>query len=323
METNNEQQKKSSIKDVVIALLALALIGTWGYIIYEKNNNREINAAKDNIIVNTTNERDVLKRELDNATVLYEEIKTQSAATEHSKDSIISKRDAEIASKQAKIQAILGKGNASSAELAQARSLITELRNEITGYKTDIERLEGEKLVLTQERDGFQKERDAEREKVVAANKTIDEKDAEIDIASTLAANNFYIVGINEKRGGKEKETSTAKRVDKFRISFDIAENRVSKTGVRKLFVIVKDPAGKVISQEALGSGTFVTRENETKNFTQFIDVNYVKGQRQTISIDWRNDGKYETGDYTVEVYENGFPIGKTVKSLRKGGMFS
>jgi hypothetical protein len=323
METTKETNKKSSLKDVVIALLALALIGTWGYIIYEKNNNNEINAAKDNIIVNTTNERDVLKRELDNATVLYEEIKMQSAATEHSKDSIITKRDAEIANKQAKIQAILGKGNASAAELAEARNLIASLRNEITGYKTDIERLEGEKLVLANERDNVTKERDLERQKVAEATKTIDEKNAEIDIASTLAANNFYIVGINEKRGGKEKETNTAKRVDKFRISFDIAENRVSKSGVRKIFVIVKDPTGKVVSNEALGSGTFVTRENETKNFTQFIDVNYVKGQRQTISIDWRNDGKYETGEYIVEVYENGFPIGRTVKSLSKGGLFS
>jgi uncharacterized membrane protein len=62
METTKETNKKSSLKDVVIALLALALIGTWGYIIYEKNNNNEINAAKDNIIVNTTNERDVLKQ---------------------------------------------------------------------------------------------------------------------------------------------------------------------------------------------------------------------------------------------------------------------
>ncbi len=325
MEENTYVQKKDNGngKNIAIGLLAFALLGTWGYIIYDKNETKALLNAKENVITNTVNERDVLKKELDNATLLYDEMKTQSAQMEHSKDSIITQRDREINEKRNKIQTILSKTGASSSELAQAKQLISSLQNDIASYRSDIERLEGEKMVLTQERDKVITEREEEKKKVEVATKTIAEKEAEIDIASTLTATNFYIVGINEKRGGKEKETTTAKRVDKFRISFDIAENRVSKSGTKKVFVIVTAPDGKVVTSTELGSGQFTTRENETKDFTQNLEINYTQGQRQTVSVDWRTVGDYLTGDYKVEVFENGFKIGEAVKSLKKGGLFS
>ena len=45
----------------------------------------------------------------------------------------------------------------------------------------------------------------------------------------------------------------------------------------------------------------------------------------QTIQnkIDWKPEaGKYQTGNYKVEIYQNGFKIGEGVKSLKKGGLF-
>ncbi|MBL0146722.1 MAG: hypothetical protein IPP48_14305 [Chitinophagaceae bacterium] len=138
-----------------------------------------------------------------------------------------------------------------------------------------------------------------------------------------MHASNFSIIGINEKNNGKEKTTTTAKRVDKLRISFDLDENRVSPSGEKKIYVCITDPGGKPITSEILGSGNFNTRDGEQKAFTQKMDINYTQGQRQTLSIDWKNDGKYETGNYKIEVFHNGFKIGEGVKSLKKGGLFS
>ncbi len=59
---------------------------------------------------------------------------------------------------------------------------------------------------------------------MTAAITSIKHKEWLIDIGSTLHASNFTIVGVKEKSSGKEKETSTAKRVDKLRISFDLDE---------------------------------------------------------------------------------------------------
>jgi hypothetical protein len=313
----------SNVRNIVTGGLVAALLGTWGYIIYDKNQTKQTIETKDTLLATTTSEKDVLRKELDDATMRYDMIKTSSANMEHSKDSVIARRDREITEKRSKINQILGKVNASKAELAEAKSLIASLNTDIVTYKSTIERLEGEKLVLIQEKETVTKERDVVRKNYDSATTVIKQKEEVIDVASTLHASNFSIVGINEKRNGKEKTTSTAKRVDKFRIAFDLDENRVSPSGEKKIYVCITDPTGKPVASQTLGSGTFNTREGAEKPFTQKMDVNYTTGQRQTLSIDWKNDGKYETGDYKIEVFHNGFKIGEGVKSLKKGGLFS
>jgi hypothetical protein len=53
------------------------------------------------------------------------------------------------------------------------------------------------------------------------------------------------------------------------------------------------------------------------------LEINYTQGQRQTISVDWKQNSDFETGDYKIEVYNNGFKIGEGIRSLKKGGLFS
>ncbi len=313
----------SNVRNIITGGLVAALLGTWGYIIYDKNQTKQTIETKDTLLASTSSEKDVLRKELDDATMRYDMIKTSSANMEHSKDSVITRRDRDIAEKKTRIQQLLNKSNATKEELAEAKSLIASLNTDIVTYRSTIEKLEGEKLVLIEEKETVTKERDVVRKNYDSATTVIKQKEEVIDVASTLHASNFSITGINEKSSGKEKTTTTAKRVDKFRIAFDLDENRVSPSGEKKIYVCITDPTGKPVSAEALGSGTFNTREGAEKAFTQKMDVNYTQGQRQTLSLDWRNDGKYATGDYKIEVFHNGFKIGEGVKSLKKGGLFS
>ena len=78
-------------------------------------------------------------------------------------------------------------------------------------------------------------ERNKVRQDFDSAKTVIKDRESVIDVGSTLHASNFYILGIDEKKGGKEKETTKAKRVDKIRISFDLDENRISTTGPKDL----------------------------------------------------------------------------------------
>src|SRR6478672_9442556 len=103
-----------------------------------------------------------------------------------------------------------------------------------------------------------------------------------LNVGSTLHASNFNIVGINEK-GSKEVSTKTAKKVDKLRISFDLDENMISQSGNKEVYVCITGPDGTPIAVEALGSGTFSTREGSEKPYTQKLDVNYTQNKRQTV----------------------------------------
>ncbi len=314
--------KKKDLRNLLTGGLLVALLGTWGYIIYDKNQTKEKDIVQDKQIANATTERDELRKELDDATMRYDMIKTSSADMAHSKDSVITARDRDIAEKKAKIAQLLGKVNASKEEMAQAKALIASLNEDITGYKSTIEKLEGEKIVLTQEKEAVTKERDVARKETEDAKTVIKEKEDIIDVGSTLHASNFSITGINEKKSGKEKTTTTAKRVDKLRISFDLDENRITQSGVKTIYICITDPDGNPITVEALGSGMFKTRDGQDKAFTQKTDVNYTQGERQTISVDWKQNSDFKTGNYKIEVYNNGFKIGEGTRSFKKGGLF-
>lgn len=318
----NKPQKKNW-RNVLTAGLVIALLATWAYIIWDKSKTKETIQQKDTVISTTSSQRDQLQKELEDATMRYDMIKTSSADMVHSKDSVITTQDREIAQKRIKIQQLLSKVNATQAELAQARSLIASLNGDIMGYKTQVETLTNEKTVLTQEKNLVIEERNKMQQDFDSAKTVIKQREEVIDIATTLHASNFSILGINEKSNGKEKETTVAKRVDKLRISFDLDENRVAQSGSKNIYVCITGPDGKPLIVEAQGSGKFNTRDGEEKFFTQKIDVNYTQGQRQTLSIDWKQDSNFITGDYKIEVYNNGFKIGEGIRSLKKGGLFS
>ena len=314
--------EKNNMRNILTGGLLLALLGTWGYIIWDKNKTNEKDIVQDTQITKVTTEKDDLRKLLDDATMQYDMIKTSSADMAHSKDSVITQRDRDIAAKRVKIQQLLNNVNATKADLAEAKSLIASLNTDIAGYRTQIESLEGEKIVLIQEKETITKQRDVVQKNYDSAQTVIKEKENLIDVGSTLHASNFSITGINERRGGKEKTTSTAKRVDKLRISFDLDENRITTSGNKVIYISITDPKGNPVTIEALGSGVFTTREGQEKFFTNKVDINYTQGQRQTINVDWKQNSDFETGNYKIEVYNNGFKIGEGVKSFKKGGLF-
>jgi len=310
------EKKNKSNKSLLLALLLLTLLGTWGYIIWDKNNTKELITQKDNTISATATQRDELQKELEDATIRYDIIKTSNTK----KDSIIDVKDQEIQSKRKKINDLLAKANATQAELAEVKLLITSLNSDIEGYKAQIATLEGQKEILTKANQTLSTERDNLQKDYNSSIEEIKNKDKTIDIGSTLHASNFSIVAIDEKGNGKTKETTNAKKADKLRISFDLDENMITPSGAKKLYIIITDPTGKVIATDE--SGKFSTQDNGNLDYTQQMEINYTKNQRQTVSFNWKSGGKFIIGDYKIEVYNNGFKIGQGIRQLKKGGLF-
>lgn len=315
---NNTPAKKSNLTKILLGVLIAALLGSWAYFFIDRQKTKEHDAQQDNQIAVATNEKDQLQKELEDAAMRYDVLKSSSTK----KDSVITAKDLEIEAKKKRIQELLTKSNATTQELAEARRLIAELNSDISSYKHQIEVLEGQKIQLTNEKNAVTVERDVARRQFDSTNVVVKEKESIIDIGSTLHASAFNVVPINEKAGGKEKETTTAKRVDKLRISFDIDENRITQSGSKELFVIVYGPDGQPISFADAGSGTFNTREGNQKTFTKKLDINYQQSEKQNVSFDWKQPNGFGIGTYKVEVYNNGFKIGQGSKELKKGGLF-
>jgi len=308
----------NNMRTILTGVLVVALLGTWGYIIYDKNNNKEVLTQKETLIASTSTQRDELQKELEDAAMRYDMLKSSNSKL----DSTITSKDREIQEKRTRIQTLLNKSNATAAELGEAKRLIASLNGDLEGYRTQIEVLQGEKVQLTQEKQYVTQQRDRVRQEYDSATVVIKQKEDMLNVGSTLLASNFSITGINEK-GSKEKATNTAKRVDKLRISFDLNENMIAQSGNKEIYVCITAPDGTPVAVEAMGSGTFSTRDGQQKFFTQKLDVDYTQNKKQTVSFDWKQNTNFSTGNYKIEVFNNGFKVGEASRPLKKGGLFS
>jgi hypothetical protein len=320
---SNEAERNTVVKNntgrnILTAILVIALLGTWGYIIYDKNKTRQEKDELTTQIVNSDSSKNELQRELDDAALRLDMLKTSNVKA----DSLLKTKDKDIQGLKSRVQAILNDKNATSAQLAEARRLIAQLKGNIDTYTAEIESLKLQNTQLTEEKRVVTQQRDSVKRNYDSANQVIAQKENVIDVGSTLHASNFKIEGIKEKSSGKEKVTTTAKRVDKLRISFDIDENRITQSGPKDIYVSITAPDGKPVVVDALGSGRFLTRDGLERTFTKKVQINYVQGQKQPVTVEWTQNSDFQTGNYKIEIYNNGFKIGEGVRSFKKGGLF-
>ncbi len=315
--SNQSQPPKKDNRGIIYGVLIAALLGTWGYIIYDKSKTKEVIQQKDVQFASLDSVRNQLLTDYQAA-----EIRLDKMTSENTKlDSLVRTRDKDVADMRSRIKTLINKQNASAADLAEARKLIGQLNGKIEEYVLEIERLQGENKQLTADKEQLTVEKQQLTDTL--NTKIIENTDlsSKVDVGSTLNASNFHLAAINEKKSGKETETSKAKKADKLRISFDV-ENRLSVTGTKDLYVIVTNPEGVVVKEDGLGSGSVTTRNDGDKEFTNKVSIDYEQGKRKSVSFDLKQTDKYKAGTYRVEVYQNGFSIGEGVVTLKKGGLF-
>ncbi len=310
--------KNNNGRNILTALLIIALLGTWGYIIFDKNKNRQKEQDLTSQIVNSDSAKNELQRELDDAASRLDALKTSNVKA----DSLLKTKDKDVEALQARVRSIIHDKNATSAQLAEAKRLIAQLKGNIETYTAQIDSLTVANTQLTETNRVVTGQRDVAQKNYDSANTVIKQKEDVIDVGSTLHASDFIIEGIKEKKSGKEKITSTAKRVDKLKMTFTLDENRITQSGVKDIYVCITDPEGKPVSVDALGSGTFTSRDGAQKAFTKKVQVNYVQGQKQPVNVEWSQNSKFQTGAYKIEIYNNGFKIGEGTRTLKKGGLF-
>ncbi len=310
--------KSNAGRNVLTAILVIALLATWGYIIFDKNKNSKEKQDLTTQIVNSDSAKNELQRELDDAALRLDALKTSNVKA----DSLLKTKDKDIESLQARVRAIIHNKNATAAQLAEANRLIAQLKGNIETYTAQIDSLTVANAQLTENNRVVTQQRDVAQKNYDSANQVITQKQNVIDVGSTLHASDFTIEGIKDKKSGKEKVTSTAKRVDKLKMTFTIDENRITPTGMQDIYVCITAPDGKPVSVEALGSGTFTTRDGVQLPYTKKIQINYVQGEKQPVSVEWSQNSKFQTGDYKIAIYNNGFKIGEGTRTLKKGGLF-
>lgn len=301
-------EKPRGSRGLLYGILIVALVATWGYLIWEKSKSNQEKEQLQTQVITTDSSKTAVEEQFQAALARLDNLKSIN-------DSLVRSKDKEISDMKARIQSILNKTNATTAELAEARQLIGQLNSQIEVYRTEIERLQGEKVVLVSQRDSIKRNYDT----VYTQNQQLNKQ---VELGSVLQASNIHLIPLHVKKSGKEIETSKATRADMMRIAFDLDENRIADSGQKVIYACITAPDGTPLAVEALGSGRFTLADGTEKLFTVQKTIDYVTGQKQTVNMDWKQNSDFKPGDYKVEIYQGGYKIGESTVSMKKGGLF-
>lgn len=309
-----EPKAKKNYKNAFIGLLAAGLVAVSAYALVSNNKSREAESQQLVRIDAVTADKMNLQTSFDASLARLDSMETLNTGLE----SQLTEKNQEIARAKAEIRSILNKKNATTSELARAKSLIASLNDKISSLEMDIAQLRQENQLLVNDNVILKQEKETLNQDLVAVKEVKQQLEKTVEIGSTLNASNIVITPIDIRKSGKEKVSSTAKRVDKLLVSFDV-DNRIIQSGTTDVYVVVLGPDGKAINT---GTETFTTRDAESIPFTAKMPVELETAKRKNVEFAISPTSSFIQGNYTIQIYQNGFLIGQGVRELKKGGLF-
>ncbi|MFT6893645.1 MAG: hypothetical protein ACJAWX_001250 [Algoriphagus sp.] len=292
-------KKKEQGKNIIIIVLVLLIIIS-GIKLYTDFVDRT--KKSEEILILSTENNELNKRldsvtyQLDLRILEIEKLGGDIKSLEEVKNQLVAERNS---SRQRSASEI----NALNAKINSSNNLIQEKDREILELRAANQQLfsENQDLRTTQ----------AEIEEEVAElNIQKETLQAKINIASMLKAENINIAAINSK--GKERVETTKdfrnRFIEKIKVSFTIADNKVAEKGPRNVYVQVLGPNSQPIFDVAKGSGTFMLNGGE-----QFYTVKQnmiFDNSGQELTFYYEKGSDYVSGEHVVKIYLDNYQIG-------------
>jgi len=297
-------------------MLSVGLVGTWVYHLYDKtqySKKRTEVFIKDSIAVAEA-VRDSLQKIY---TSTINELDTRLDSTRTNADSLtfqLNTKLDEIFKLKREIDYILKNRGSTKSDMKLAKEKIGELQGLIEELKGQKEMMEEEKKqlssIMTQlsgEVSGLQQT----MTKLDAENKVLKEK---VNLASVFVASELKLIPVTTKNN-KEQEINSANKAEKLIVSFTI-QNNVNSYDNAEVYVIITQPDGSIFKPDIWeSSSSLETYKGEKKGYTRKIKFEYEKGEPKSLIFSLNPDG-FQKGSYSLQLYHNGYLIGKTTKTL-------
>lgn len=307
VEFSSEQEpKKDQGKNIIIIVLALLIIisGVKLYLDHQdkskkseeilllSSENSELNKRLDSVFYQLElriQEIEKLGGDLEN----LEEIRAQLLAERQASK----QRNAnEIAALNSKINEYNSQLQAKDQEILELRAMNQQLFSENQDLKNTQAQIEQEVAELNLEKENLQ---------------------SQIDVASRLSAENIVISAIN-RRGKERVETDKEfknRQIERIRVSFNLADNKIAQNGPRNVFVQILDPNGQPIFDVAKGSGTFML-EGVEEFFTVKQDIIF-DNSGEELSFFYEKGSDYLTGEHEIRIYVDDYQVGNRTFSVK------
>jgi cell division protein ZapB len=296
METS-QQPPKSNRSNIIITILLIIIVvqGIKIYLDYrDKVQVKEQLATTEEDLAGTMQKLTDIQKELDQKIVEIQKLGGDVAELEKAK--------AEITSE-------LKRSNKRSSKAIQ------ELKDRVEGYQEllkmkdeEIEKLKNVNTQLFSENKNLKTKQNKLSDSISQLSRNKEELASKVAIASQLKVENMIIKAVNSK--GKERNSPFKNRhLQKLKVEFNIAENKVAPIEGKKIIIRVIDSNNQVIFDVARGSGNFILNGKE-EFYTSAQEILF-DNTKQKLTFFYEKGTEYAEGKYTIEVYTEGYLMGK------------
>ena len=292
-EINNKQPSNQKI---IIGILAILLVGLGifsGALYSEKNENEQI----------LTKEKQQVLADLNALTLQYDEVIADNKIVN---DDLIDARE-----RIDNLVDSLTNSQSSVKDLIGYKNLYIKLKKEKELLFEENERLRIENTSLTASLDSTSiqlYETKLFSDALLDQNKTLTDV---VKNASYLQVLGLDAVGVIERSSGKLIPTERARRSDKLKVCFMIAKNDLVESGDMELYVQVIDRKNNV-----LGLNNELVFNEDVLNYSLISSFNY-ENNNLDICEYISSDEKFETGNYTVNIFNKNTLLSSTSLTLK------
>jgi predicted nucleic acid-binding Zn-ribbon protein len=299
-----ETEEKKSNRSAVL-LIALLLLISAGFNIYQWKNQSETVVTYDSKVDSLMTVRIELERELASTSVELEKYRGMSVSL----DSLLNDANRNIEAKEKKIRALIKNEKNSGKLNSQLKQELEELRKLKEDYLDQIDQLVAENKELKEQNVILQ-------ESVGGLKKDKTELEGKVNKASELKVEYIKVAAFKKKSSGKYVESAIAKRTNKLDMCFTVLDNAIATPGERMVYVVIKEPTGKVLAGYSKATFNDATSGEEIMaSASQKMDFT---GAKQNLCLSYENDERILTsGTYTFMVYIDGTLLGESAYMLK------
>jgi predicted RNase H-like nuclease (RuvC/YqgF family) len=309
-------QSKQNFTAIAITII-IALLGLNAYQWYVNSKLSGANQVQETEMMELQKVQAELDQDYQAALESLEEMRGDNAQL----NALIDSQKGELKTQKDKINNLIW----TKKELDKAKTELKSLNANVAKYLADIQQLREENKILSDNNSQLtlrvEEEIKAKDEVIQAKNALSEEKEnlsksnaalgTKVDMANAIKVNFMEVKGYEIKDDGKLKEKSKAKDVEMLRVCFLTETNMVTASGQKKFFIRIINPQGETIAIEDKGSGVLTNKlDNSQVRYTTSGEISY-KNEDTNACIDWTLSDKLLKGDYKIEMFNNGFLVGK------------
>ncbi|MBO4435067.1 MAG: hypothetical protein J5769_06435 [Bacteroidales bacterium] len=290
-----EREKKQKTPYIILALLAVVALGLGiALSVVTRNNSslvRELEVEKEEL----SEQFRALQADFDSLNTDYESISHQLDTSREQVALLIERLQSTDATNRAKIR--------------QYEKELGTLRSIMRGYIVQIDSLNTLNKQLAAQAEDARREAAETRTMNERLTSQVQDLTGQVSAGKVLKARGLYVRAYN----ASNKDTDRSTRVKYLVASLSLVENALAEHGPVTVYIVLKDPEGRVMTN---GSSTSFTSGGASHTATARRQVDYA-GSEIDVSVYLKDLGEFVKGIYTVEAYTSTSMIGRAEIMLR------